>query len=194
MVIFLLACTQSDGPPPLDAMPLLARISLDLTGERPTERDLTRIENASALLPYIVEDYTHDAGFGERLIADYADVYRTRSDLFVVGADGDAAVLDIFDNQAFLRSVGEEPLRIIQRIADDDLPWTTLVTADWTMANSRLMAAWPLEPLEDGDGWVKARYTDTRPVAGILATNGMWWRYTTTIENVNRGRAQAIAE
>lgn len=194
VILALAACTESDLPPALESAPLLARMSLDLTGRRPTERDLARVENATALFPYIIDDYTHDEGFGERLLVDYADVYRTRSDLFVVGADGDAAVHDILDAQAFLRSVGEEPLRLIQRIAADDLPYTTLVTADWTMANERLMAAWPLEAIEEGDGWVKARYTDTRPVAGILATNGLWWRYTTTIENVNRGRAQAVAE
>ncbi len=198
MVILLLGCTGEQpvatGPDELDPLALLSRISLDLRGERPTEAELLGVEGNPEGIAPLVDTYLADPGFGERLVSLYADVFRTRSDYFVVGADGDAALLDEATRIAFLRSVGEEPLRMIQRIADDDLPWTTLTTADWTMANDLLLGAFPLESLEDRSGWRKARYTDTRPAAGILSTNGLWWRYTTTIENVNRGRAQAIAE
>lgn len=201
MVTFLLlaACAPAPTPAPetgpseLPTLALASRISLDLRGRRPTEAELLTVEADPDALDGLVADWVADPGFGERLLALYADVYRTRSDYFVVGADGDAALLDPAMKVAFLRSVGEEPLRIIQRIADDDLPWTTLVTADWTMANDLMLDAWPLEPLEEGSGWRRAAYTDERPTAGVLSTNGMWWRYTTTIENVNRGRAEAIA-
>ena len=40
---------------------------------------------------------------------------------------------------------------------------------------------------------MSARYTDGRPAAGVLATNGLWWRYTTTDSNMNRTRAAAIS-
>ena len=34
-----------------------------------------------------------------------------------------------------------------------------------------------------------ARYQDGRPAAGVLATNGLWWRYRSTASNANRKRA-----
>ncbi len=181
-----------EGPEELSALALLSRLSLDLRGKRPTEAEMEQVEADPSATAEQVEGYLRDPGFGERLVALYADVYRTRTDLYLIGADGDSAFLDIPTRLGFLRSVGEEPLRILQRIAEDDLPYTSLVTADWTMANDDLLAAWPLEASEEGEGWRKARYTDTRPAAGVLTATGMWWRYTTTIENVNRGRAEAI--
>jgi hypothetical protein len=36
-------------------------------------------------------------------------------------------------------------------------------------------------------------YTDGRPMAGILASSGMWWRYGTTMNNANRGRVNALS-
>ncbi|MDP2315051.1 MAG: DUF1585 domain-containing protein [Pseudomonadota bacterium] len=200
-LLLALACAGPDdevpvepaGPEPLAPVAALSRISLDLRGRRPTEDEILQVEADPAALAPLTETFLVDAGFGERLVTWYADVYRTRTDAFVVGADGNAEFLDDASRLAFLRSVGEEPLRIIQRIADDDLPYTTLVTADWTMTDDSLLRSLPLEAIEDGEGWRKARYTDSRPAAGVLAANGLWWRYTTTIENVNRGRAEAVA-
>jgi hypothetical protein len=77
------------------------------------------------------------------------------------------------------------------RVAIADEPWSRIVTADWTMAEEILGQIWPLER-EAGDGWQKARYTDGRPASGVLATNGLWWRYTTDASNQNRARAAAI--
>lgn len=200
MVIFLLACTPDPPvvvepavPARLDDLALLSRLSLDLRGRRPTEAEIVQVEQDPAALDALVATFVEDPGFGARLVSLYADIYRTRADRYVVGVDGDGALEDDFDRAGFMNSVGEEPLRLIERIANDDLPFTDLVTADWTMTNTELLRSWPVEALEDGDGWVKGRYTDARPAAGVLATNGLWWRYTTTIQNANRGRAEAVA-
>ena len=42
-------------------------------------------------------------------------------------------------------------------------------------------------------GWQVSRYTDGRPAAGVLSTNGLWWRYYSTVSNLNRSRAAAIS-
>lgn len=68
------------------------------------------------------------------------------------------------------------------------------MTADWTMADERLGAAWPLDYPEGATGWRQARYTDGRPSAGVLTTNSMWWRYMSTASNSNRGRANAVSK
>ena len=93
----------------------------------------------------------------------------------------------------FLRSVGEEPLQLMAYVGTQDLPWTEVVTADYTMANELLLDIWPLEDLAGGTGWRPARYTDGRPAGGVVMSNGLWWRYYTTPNNYNRSRAAALS-
>ncbi len=200
MVILLLACgtepplvVEPVQPARLDDIALLSRLSLDLRGRRPTEAEIVQVEQDPSALDPLVATFVEDPGFGARLVSLYADIYRTRADRYVVGVDGDGALQNDIERAIFMNAVGEEPLRMIERLANDDLPFTELVTADWTMTNAELMRSWPVEALEEGDGWVKGRYTDARPAAGILSGNGLWWRYTTTIQNANRGRAEAVA-
>lgn len=194
-LLLLVACQQEArvGPEPLEPAALLSRLSLDLRGRRPTEAELDAVEAAPEAVEELVETYLEDPGFGEQVFYWYANVYKTRADKFIVGVDGDGTFLDMGAKARFTHAVGDEPLRILERVANEDLPWTDVVTADWTMAEDLLLAAWPLQALEEGEGWRKARYTDSRPAAGVITTNGLWWRYTSTAENVNRSRAEAIA-
>ena len=46
---------------------------------------------------------------------------------------------------AFAASVGEEPLRLLSYIAENDLPYTEIVTAEYTMANELLCEAFPID-------------------------------------------------
>ncbi len=181
-------------PPPMEIGRLASRLSLDILGRRPTESELLAVRLDPASLEAQVQTWLADPAFEERVVSLFADVYRTRPDRYVVEADGDAAFHDLTYRAQFMRSVGEEPLRLVGRVAALDLPWTDVVTADWTLANDLLLAHFPIEALESGgEGWRPARYLDGRPAAGVLGTNGMWWRYTSTTDNLNRGRAAAIA-
>lgn len=205
MVIALwLACAAPPTPTPapaaedpaaLEPAALLARLSLDLRGVRPTEEELRRVVNDPAAIEELVQGYVREEGFGERLVHWYGEVLRTRADRFIPGADGDGPLLDTWEKQRFIRAVGDEPLRLLADIAQNERPWTDYVTADYTVVNEELIDRWPLEDLDGTveQGWRRARYTDGRPAAGVLSTNGLWWRYTSTIENVNRSRAQLIA-
>ncbi len=178
---------DSASMPRMDDARLLTRISLDLRGVRPSADELDRIAADPGALDELVAAFLADPRFGDRAMDMWAEVYLTRADAFGFSA----ADFGLDDNAAFARAVGEEPLRILGRVAAEDLPWTTLVTADWTMADPQLAAAWGLD--HSGEGWAEARYTDGRPAAGVLATNGMWWRYSTTSSNLNRKRANQIA-
>ena len=199
MILWLLAC-QAPSPAPttevaqtelvgLEAPRLLRRISLDLRGRVPTADELDAVADD----PDLVDDYTQAWLDGpeleERLVDLMAEHFQTRLDVFQtrwfdygLGAD---------QEHAFERSVADEPLRLAARIVTQDLPWSTLVTADWTMANPLLAEVWPLER-DDGEDWQPARYIDGRPGAGVLSTNGLWWRYVTSPSNKNRSRAEAI--
>ncbi|HND33352.1 MAG TPA: hypothetical protein PLA94_25310, partial [Myxococcota bacterium] len=93
---------------------------------------------------------------------------------------------------AYAHAIGEEPLRLIAAILQEDRPWAEVVTADHTMANELLASIWPIDYPAGGEGWQPAHYTDGRPAAGVLSTNGFYWRYVTNESNKNRGRAAAI--
>jgi len=147
------------------------------------------IEADPTVLDSLIEGFLSDELFGAQLRSHYANIYLTKLDYYYVGADD----YGLEDEPGFAASVGEETLRILSHIAEEDLPYTEIVTGDWTMANSLLGAAWPVSYPEDGNGWLPVSYTDDRPTAGILSTNSLWWRYMSNQSNANRNRANAVS-
>jgi hypothetical protein len=165
-------------------------MSLDLRGILPSIEELDAVEADPEQLTVYAESYLEDERLEERLVSLFAERWLTRMDEFE---------LQYFDFHLeppeefeFERSVGEEPLRLLAHVAVEDLPWTDVVMADYTIANEMLADIWPLDYPEDGEGWQVSRYTDARPSVGILASNGLWWRYVTNISNQNRSRAAAM--
>ena len=114
-------------------------------------------------------------------------LFRSRNDSYLISAQS----YGLDDQAEFVRSIGDEVPRMVGYVAAHDLPWTDLVTADWTMSNETLATIWPIA--YEGPGWQPSHYTDGRPAAGILSTNSLWWRYTSTDSNANRKRANAIS-
>ncbi|MEC7947860.1 MAG: hypothetical protein VX265_09855 [Myxococcota bacterium] len=193
--------TQADTAGPLDSeaalvpLPgprLLRRASLDLRGVLPTVSELDAAESDSGAWRDMAAGYYADARFEGRLTRLLAERWWTRVDVFDIVYQ-DYNLLPAQET-TFERGVGEEPLRIMARVVADDAPWSTVVTADWTMAHHLTASLWPLDYPAGASGWQVARYTDGRPAAGVLSTNGLWWRYTTTESNMNRGRAAAISK
>jgi hypothetical protein len=170
----------------------LTRLSLDLRGVRPTVAEIEAVEAEpidAAAWSARVAAHLHDPRFGPRVRDLFAGIYRTRQD----GYPYAAADFGVTDPAAFVAAVGDEPLRILSTLAEGDRPYTDIVTAEWTMANEYAAAAAPVDYPDGAVGWQVVRYTDGRPAAGILATNGLWWHYTTSNSNLNRGRANAIS-
>lgn len=187
-------CVQSTARPaliPLEGPPLLRRLSLDLRGVLPSVADLDAVEADPDGLPGLRDAYLEDPAFEERLVSLLGETWYTLVDdvTIQVGEVG----LPMDQQYRYVRSVGEEPLRLMAHVAAGDRPFSEIVTADYTLANETLAALWPLDYPEGATGWQVARYTDDRPAAGVLSTNGLWWRYTTNQSNANRGRAAAIA-
>ena len=178
-----------DAPELLSAVAVLERASLDLRGVRPTVAEVEAVETDPARLDAMIAGFMEDERFGERVRDLFSTIYLTRSDYFYVGA----ADYGQTDEAAFARAVGDEPLRILSTIAEEDLPYTQIVLGEWSMADQSIGHAWPMDYPADGEGWEKVHYTDGRPHAGILSTNGLWWRYMTNGSNANRGRANAIS-
>jgi len=180
---------------PLAGPRLLRRISLDLIGTLPEESDLNAVEADLAALDPIIERYLEDAPRLEsRLVAILGETWHTQVDAFLFQyLEYPSLRLDPAIEFPFERSAGEEPLRLMAHIGARDLPWTNILTANFTVANELLESIWPLERRGDGPAWTLAQYTDGRPAAGVLATNGMWLRYYSSRTNQNRGRAAAIS-
>jgi hypothetical protein len=197
MILFLSACT---GRPPVDPGPdlvplsdarLLRRMSLDLRGVTPSVAELDAVAQDPAALDAYRDAFLDDPRLEERLVSFWADRYRTRIDEFQVR---------FYDYQLpadqecdFERSVGEEPLRLVAHVSVEDRPWSEVATADYTMANELLGGIWPIAYPEGATGWQESKYTDGRPAAGVLSTNGLWLRYYTSRSNSNRSRAAALA-
>jgi hypothetical protein len=201
MIHLLLACTGGAPTPedsaaqtPLVDLPaplLLRRMSLDLRGTVPTEAELARVEADPAELDTLRDELLDDPRLEGRLITLFAERFHTRLDEFEVRYYD--YNFDVSEEYTFESAVGEEPLRLMAHVAMTDAPWSDIVTADYTMANEVLGEIWPLDYPDDMSGWMTSTYTDGRPAAGILATNGLWWRYVTNTSNQNRSRAAAIS-
>jgi hypothetical protein len=204
-VTWLLLACAGEPPPEHDSAPtdpyvelsaprLLRRMSLDLRGVLPSVEDLDRVEADPGALGELRDGYLEDPRFEERLVDLLAERWLTRVDEFLIGHREYPELASARENEfPHQQSVGEEPLRLMARVVVEDRPWTEVVTTDTTMANELLASIWPLER-EAGEGWQPARYTDGRPAVGVLASNGLWWRYYTTVSNYNRGRVAAVSE
>ncbi len=169
---------------------LLRRMSLDLRGTLPTLDELDAVEADPGALAGLRDSMLDDPALGDRMVSLLAERWQTRVDLF------DVPYYDygIANTQQYVyeESVGEEPLRLAANVVVNDRPWTEIVTADYTMANEMLADIWPIAYPDGATGWQESHYTDDRPAAGVLTTNGLWWRYTTNRFNNNRTRAAAI--
>jgi len=196
-LLILWACAggePQDDSTALEAPRLLRRISLDLRGTLPSVDELDAVEKDPERVSEYVDLWLETEAFEENLVARLGERWHTRVDVFPVEYQDYAMAPE--EEYGFERSVGEEPLRLVARIVAEDRSWDEVVTADHTLANQTLLDIWPLESVSDspsGGGWTKARYTDHRPAAGVLTTNGLWWRYDTTVSNLNRGRVAAVS-
>jgi len=197
MLLLALACTTAeDGEVRFEVLSdarLLRRISLDVRGTLPNLAELDAVEADPSRIETYRDEWMDGPRFEDRMVDVYAEQWQTRIDLFHVfwteyaQLDDDGPTVEY----SFERSVSDEPLRLLAHIAATDAPWTDAVNADYTMANPLLEEIWPLER-EPGEGWTEARYTDDRPAVGVLATNGLWWRYHSTVTNFNRARVSVV--
>ena len=177
----------------LDRTRLLRRTSLELRGVLPSLAELEAVEADPDAFEAIRDQIFDDPRFEERLVQIYAQRWHTTVDEFH-GTYYDY-FLDPEEEYEFERAVGEEPLRLMAHIVASDLPWSEVVLADYSMANELLASIWPMsEYPENGEGWHPVHYIDGRPGVGVLASNGLWWRYFTTFFNQNRSRAAAISK
>ena len=181
---------------PLTSLKLARRISLDLRGEYLSLDEVETIQNTPEDLDQLIDSWLETPAHKEQLIALFASMTLTKIDIFNV--DHGDYYLDDSLSFEFVRSIGEEPVRLMAEIATEDRPWTDLVTVDFSMANELLLEIWDLEPVDslptEERPWVKAKFQDGRPAGGLISTNGLWWRHYTTPNNRSRSRSSFLTK
>ena len=176
---------------PLDAPRLLRRMSLDLRGDLPSVEELELVEEDPTRIDSVRQTFFADPRFEEHLVFLLAEHWLTVPDTYLIH-HYEYGLADELD-YAWKRSVGQEPLRLMARIVAEDRHWSEIVSADFTMATEITAGLWPLEGYpEGGTGWHPVTWTDGRPAGGVLATNGLWWRYSSDGYNLNRSRVAAL--
>ena len=198
------ACASNDElleqplpDPGLSARALYLRASLDVRGARPSAAELEQLEQSPDQLNSMLAALLDDPRFGSRAAAVFAPALRTRRDRYRFGAEDYG--LPSEQNAALQQAFSEEALNLIHYIAVTDRPFSEILTADYTIVAPILTQVWPLatEAEQPSAGLPEAtqlaRYQDGRPAAGVLATNSFFWRHTSTVQNANRGRSNAIS-
>lgn len=179
---------------PLGPVELLIRASVDVRGVRPTPDEVRAVLSDPGAVDALIDSFVDDPRFANRVRDVFADAFRTRIDYYPLGA----ADFGLSDEPAFQTSIAEEPLALAAWVAMNDRPYTDLVEAEITLSNELLASIWPQEALPADGGWLPegfhlARYTDGRPHVGVLSQNGIFWRHTSTVDNANRGRSEALS-
>lgn len=196
-----LASCNSDAPnlnaPVVDGIELqssrkqLIRLAIDLTGAHPSKQDLDFIEQYPQAYDDYVDKYLQHPRFSERMSEIWNRSIRTRTgETFFDRTEAD---LGMVPEEVVADSIGDEPLALLRHVIENDLPFSEMVTADYTMADPIVAAMWSLEYPEGKTGWQPSFYTDGRPHAGVMTSTTMWSRYPSAGVNSNRHRANTIS-
>jgi hypothetical protein len=170
----------------------LARISIALRGVPPSAEDFAAVESDPTRLASFVDAYLYDPKFLETLKDAYAERLLLRQDQVMPLSD-DAAMGAFSESEAF--AMFESPLRMIAQVADEDRPFTDIVTADDLWVDEPMSKAVGVT-WESGQGDWQHRdgWGDGRPEAGILSNSILWVRHQSVGENDQRGRANLVAD
>jgi len=210
-----------DGVVLLDEVATLRKASLALVGRLPTIEEEQQIRDAPeaerfAALDRVLDQYMQEEVFYDRLIEIYGDHFltdryypETRA-LDLIAGITDENDQPIYPNVYWFESLPEEQLleaeefanegvarqslELIVHVVRNELPFTEILTADYTMVNAFSAKSYGVEAnFETGsyDEFVPAKIPGI-PHAGVL-TNTVWMnRFPTTPTNRNRHRARMI--
>jgi Protein of unknown function (DUF1588) len=201
MILLLTAgCQEAPVEAPLTALAprqQLIRLSVDLRGIHPSEEELLAIDESPALYDDYVDRWLTDPRFSVRLREVWNQRFLTRTgDSYFELAEAGITTLSEVE---VATALADEPLRLVSYLAENELPYSDIVLADYTMADAVVAAMWDLESVEGekittvGD-WQPAHYRDGRPEAGILTMSTIWQRYPSMGGNANRHRANAVSK
>ena len=191
---------DTDDPEPeadvveLTPMEHLIRASMAIRGTRPSLSDLAQVEADPSLLEEKVDGYLESSQFGETIRALHNESLLVTPDYLYYPA-GFLSIDELAgaDPYALNRSVMEAPLKLVEHVVMNDLPYSEIVTADYTLADRNVAVVWGLDHSGEDDEWALTAWADGRENAGILSDSWLWQRHRSTDSNANRGRANVVA-
>jgi len=188
----------------------LRKASLELTGQLPTEQQIRATEDLGQLgLEASLAELMGHPVFGDRMIELYNDHFLTDKYL---GQENAIELLDeeIWPNLRWFDSMGEdnddvvrvtndslarEPLELIAHVIRNELPFTEILTANYTMVNgysALSLIGLPDLPLGLGEDPERFRTVQVPgiPHAGLLTSAMFLNRFPTSDTNINRHRSR----
>ncbi len=200
----LAACTEESAPPepPEDEVEMvylsptdhLVRVSMALRGRRPSIEELNAVGTDPDALEGIVDGYLASPDFGRTVRDLHNEALLLRPDwAYYPAGFPRAEPLAALDQSEINLSVQEAPLRLIEHVVMNDLPYSEIVTASYTLADPIVATVWDLDFDPAGPAWQQTQWEDGRGNAGILTDSWLWVRWQSTPSNANRGRANALS-
>lgn len=194
--------TDPANPPPadpaayhvLDGPRRLLRASMALRGTRPSRDEYQRVIDDPAAFPTIVDEYLQSPAFGATVRHHFTEWMELDQspDIYPAGFPALGALSGL-TSQELNGSIIDAPGRLAQFIVEQDRPWSEIVTADYTLADSTVATVWGIPYDHALGGWQVSAYDDGRPLAGVLSDGWVFTRMPSTENNRQRERASLIA-
>jgi len=194
--------SDGKGAISLTATETALRVSMALRGIRPTRAELEGIAEDPGELPALVDTWIKSPQFGDTLRDLHHAIWKLRSDLSFLPTVG-----KLYQMGAYIWEVNdaiyEAPLRLVEDLIVNDQPYTSILSADYLLANDFVATVWEVKEApdagvgipSDGDGsWRRMRWADGRPSAGILSSSALFLRYPSNGQNFQRERAKVVAD
>ena len=221
-------CQDDQLPSPLDGVEhdeparLLRRLTFTLAERFPTDQEMAQVERGELDFEEVVDGLMQEGRFLDVIERRLNDIFH------VQGADINASLLDDsdFPNNTWhqqwpsgsaerdraIRHISDglrrQPYELVRHILAHDLPFSEILTADYTLVNYATARTYGVEDQvdfkgeEDPDAFQIARLgaptrADTLqryPHAGFLTMHPYLIYYTTTDTNRNRARARVFYE
>lgn len=210
-----------DGVELLDEVETLRKASLALVGRLPTIEQEQRVRDGGfEALDVVLDEMMTDPVFIDRIIEIYNDYFLTDRyypdtqalDLLagLTDEDGNAIYPDIywFEEQGLSeeeiqlaesfanRGIARESLQLVAHVVRNDLPYTEILTADYTMVNPFSAQSYGVNA-----SFTTGEYDEFQPAkipgiphAGVLTNSVFMNRFPTTDTNRNRHRARKLYE
>ena len=164
---------------------------MSLRGLRPRPEELRAVDEDPGTLGALVDAWLDSEEFGLTMRDLHAEQLLVRTDVIEQLPLRGPLVADT--TQVIHRDTTEAPLRLIEWVILQDLPYTQIVTTDVMLKSEIMSKVYGLPFDSDGDDWQLGQWDDGRPLAGILSSSEIWRRYRSAGQNNNRSRADFIA-
>jgi hypothetical protein len=206
----------------LDEVATLRKASLSIVGRVPTLEEEQQVRDGGfEALDEVLEDMMTEDAFYERLVEVYNDHFLTDR-YYDFGGGGNTPALDLLEAQevgedqplypnvrwyeslpdgemelaaqASNNGVARESLELVAYVVRNELPFTEILTADYTMVNPYSAKVYGIDNVGFEDSYDYGEFVPAKvpglPHTGVLTSTVFMNRFPTTETNRNRHRAR----